>query len=801
MVGPTVLTLSQTSGMSLRRVAALAVALLPLLAPTAAQAAGEDDRFALVHGCYDLVGAGAPAGPLRFQATRLGSYLLYTKDRRFVTASGVAAAPSDAADFGVAGTNAEGFTFTARDGGKLAGGARLKADKAEGCPEYPEVQDTTTGTPAKGETPYSETRGYIDGHMHLMAYEFFGGKARCGKPWDAYGVEYALPDCNKDPAAGAYNTALESAVGGGPPTDQVGWPTFNEWPAYDSLTHEGSYWKWLERAWKAGLRSYVNMFVENEQLCNVVVYRSNPCNDMDSIRLQRKRIYELQDYIDAQYGGPGKGFFRIVTDPFEARKVANEGKLAVTLAIEVSRLFGCGVKNGAPQCDKASIDRQLDEVHGLGVRYMQLINKFDNAFGGVAGDTGQAGTVVNSGNRLETGRYWDMRSCDNEQPGVNDREQTTSGSAAQDQLFGAALSMGLPAGTAPVYPKAPHCNELGLSDLGEHVVRRMLKKGMIVDPDHLSVYARRELLSVVEAERYSGVMSSHTWSTPDAESRILKQGGFVTPYAGASTIFARKWKDIQSRKDPKFKQGIGYGADNNGLGRQGPPRPDAAKNPVKYPFKSFDGSVTFERQQSGRRTFDINKEGVAHYGLYADWFEDLRMIAGDEILEDMSTGADSYFRTWERAVGITPETCRDGRLRLTRAGMGLIKVGVPAEELLRGAGQPSTRKGRSWRWCVEDRGNDKALVRTAFTPAGVVGLIASPVKRHRIDGIGAGARASSIKGARRFGSGTLVRSAGKGRRFVYGVKAGKVRWVAVATAEASRTPATLRSYVRIAGLR
>jgi hypothetical protein len=78
------------------------------------------------------------------------------------------------------------------------------------------VQDTSRGTPAGGPTPYSETRGYIDAHMHLMAYESLGGKARCGRPWHPYGVEYALPDCNSDPAAGAYNVALESAVGGGP---------------------------------------------------------------------------------------------------------------------------------------------------------------------------------------------------------------------------------------------------------------------------------------------------------------------------------------------------------------------------------------------------------------------------------------------------------------------------------------------------------------------------------------------------------------------------------------------------------
>jgi len=106
--------------MTTRRQIALLIVLLPFVIPAAASAAGENDRYALVHGCFDLAGEGAPQGAVRMQATRLGSYLLYTKDRRFVTAKGIAAAPSDAADFKVEGTDAEGFTFTARDGSKLA---------------------------------------------------------------------------------------------------------------------------------------------------------------------------------------------------------------------------------------------------------------------------------------------------------------------------------------------------------------------------------------------------------------------------------------------------------------------------------------------------------------------------------------------------------------------------------------------------------------------------------------------------------------------------------------------------------
>ena len=60
----------------------------------------------------------------------------------------------------------------------------------------------------------------------------------------------------------------------------------------------------------------------------------------------------MQDYIDAQAGGPGKGFFRIVRNPFQARRVINRGKLAVVLGIEVSQPFDCTVHNEQPGCDR-----------------------------------------------------------------------------------------------------------------------------------------------------------------------------------------------------------------------------------------------------------------------------------------------------------------------------------------------------------------------------------------------------------------------------------------------------------------
>ena len=94
----------------------------------------------------------------------------------------------------------------------------------------------------------------------------------------------------------------------------------------------------------------------------------------------------------------------------------------------------------------------------------------------------------------------------------------------------------------PVYPAQHHCNELGLTNLGGHVIRGMAQRHMIFDPDHMSVKARKASLDLVDQLKYPGVVSSHSWSTPDAYPRIYEEQGFITPYAGDSTGFVEKWK-------------------------------------------------------------------------------------------------------------------------------------------------------------------------------------------------------------------------------------------------------------------
>lgn len=754
---------------------------LSLLLVPSVQAA--ETRYSIANGCFDV--PGATGGPFRLKATTLAEYLLYSKDGQYLSAGPeLSPEPNGATEWRAAEEGgAIRLTPLAGEGGVTLGAA------GTGCADYPEIEINATGAPSTTKS-FEHVRGLVDAHMHMMAFEFLGGMAHCGRPWHKYGVAYALVDCIDHQPNGC-GAVLENVLYGDPARchDPVGWPSFKDWPHYESLTHENSYYRWLERAWRGGLRVFTNLLVENHALCDLYPLKKNDCNEMNSVRLQNKRIHELQDYIDAQNGGPGKGWFRIVDDPFEARRVIDSGKLAVILGIEISQLFDCNVVDGVPTCDKERIDAQLAEVADFGVRQMELLNKFDSGLAGVAGDGGTTGVVVNNGNKKETNDYWDMRTCS---VGEGDKEQPA---LPRDLLIGNGLAALLPPGTAPVYPEPPHCNFFGLTDLGEYVVRQMMKRGIIIDPDHLSQAARDEVLAIVEAENYPGIMSSHSWSNDADYPRILAQGGVVTPYAGSSTGFVKQWEKVRKGYNSRFYNGFGYGADMNGFGGQGGPRGADVENPVKYPFKSFDGKVTLDKQRSGERVYDINVDGVMHYGLYPDWIEDLRMLAGDEIVEDMARGAESYLQMWERAEGIrAAHRCPAGGGDFTSTSLKLMRLGYTAEQLLRRVRRQPLSRGRAWTYCVrEPRTYERARNYAVFTPKGRVAMIATTARSHRADLVGVRDKMA--------GNGIRVKPAGKRNKFVYGVRKGRVKYVALASKAAAKNGRTLRRYLKFAGLR
>src|SRR3954447_21090459 len=721
----------------------VALAMLAAAPVTAQAAAKPQTRYSLVHGCYALTAAtGRPlaaAKQVRMQATALGRYLLYLPDRTFLAAQGDASVspasePSPAADWTVKRAGPGLFSLSpqsARDrvlavagngAGTLvdastAGNAgQIRFVPATGCAVFPEAALDARGKPAKGDTSFGQVGGLVEGHMHWMTFEYLGGKFHCGRPWHPYGIQYALPDCSSMEGPQGSAAPFQNFLNYGSPEsphDTSGYPQLTEWSA-SNLTYEGTYWRWIERAWKGGLRLMVMGINENRILCELQANRETNCNEMDTVRRGLKDIHELEDYVDAQAGGPGKGFFQIVTNPYDARRVINQGRMAVVLEIEVSEPFDCSNLE-QPTCDKAQVDQQLTEMHKLGVRSMLLLNKVDNPLTGVRFDSGPIGLLINGANKLSAGSYWSAKTCTGPLHDNEIYQPSPQVAAALNTLLSTA---GLSGGTAPTYPPAPHCNTRGLTDLGKHVVRRMMDSHMIVNPDHMSQAGVDETLSLLEARKYSGVISPHGWMDPGNWPRLWKLGGVAFPGHSKADDYVKDWRRYRPRQTP-YDFGWGYGADLGGLSHQ--PDPSSAGKSFRYPFRSYDGKVTLRRQRTGQRTFDYGKEGVAHYGLYADWFNDLGRIGGRRLSRDMWDGAEAYLEMWERADGIRTPRCADSDHPLTARGRGELRLGRGWRTLLRPGGQPQQRT-RAWSWCVAGKRNRRAADVGVLSRSGKVQL-------------------------------------------------------------------------------
>src|ERR1700750_2639260 len=98
----------------------------------------------------------------------------------------------------------------------------------------------------------------------------------------------------------------------------------------------------------SGLRLITAMVVEDESLCNIEPRKSHSCDETATVEAEVRQLRALQSYIDAQSGGRGRGWFRLVYGPHAARKAIARGKLAVLIGVESSNPFGCSESQGQP---------------------------------------------------------------------------------------------------------------------------------------------------------------------------------------------------------------------------------------------------------------------------------------------------------------------------------------------------------------------------------------------------------------------------------------------------------------------
>jgi len=252
----------------------------------------------------------------------------------------------------------------------------------------------------------------------------------------------------------------------------------------------------------------------------------------------------------------------------------------------------------------------------------------------------------------------------------------------------------------------------------------------MIEVDHMSAKSASRALTLAEARGYSGVLSSHSWMDPHLRSRVYGLGGFIEPITTSPESFIEEWRQLRAVADPRYRFGIGFGADANGFHSQPPARGAGKPSAVAYPFKSLDGSITFDRQVSGQRVYDVNVDGVAHYGLYPDWMEQLRLLAGQPIATDLMSGAEAYLQTWERAVGVPPTRCLATPRRLARNGFGALRLGRSPEQILLAAGQPRRRTGSAFSWCSAKAPDaQRGGIAVVFDARGKAAVIATALRR------------------------------------------------------------------------
>ena len=584
-------------------------------------------------------GRRAAAMPFYFKPTALGVYMLQDRGGKLVSVgSGSAVVPTDtpgpAAAWADVHTGGGTFALRATAGGGWltidprgavttasapSSGDRLRFVATTGCRAFPEAALGTAGVARSALYPDGTVYGYADPHLHITADYRAGGLVISGENFDPFGIAVALgndavvhgPDGRLDITGNLLRTGKPTGT-----HDTHGWPTFVGWPVFDTYTHQQVYYRWLQRAWMGGLRLTTAQLVEDQPLCEIEPRRSHSCDETATIELELAELHSLENYVDAQSGGPGKGWLRLVTNPWQARRVIQQGKLAMLVGVESSELFGCGERFDAGTCTRADVDRGLALYRRLGISGFFIAHWIDNAFAGAALMPGATGTFISAMQVQQTGLPFETSPC-------------------------------------PEVGQGTMCNSKGLTALGAYLVQRMMDHHMLIEMDHLSERARLQVLALAEARDYP-VVSSHTntggiW-TPSNLRRLYALGGFATARPDHAAALGQ---DILSFRPYRHKGqllGVGLGTDTGGFNASPGPDPSAAARPLRYPFKAYGSGVLFYCELTGTHKFNLNTQGVAQYGQYPDLLAYMRQQPGGlEASRILFHSAEAYLEMWQRA--------------------------------------------------------------------------------------------------------------------------------------------------------
>jgi len=357
--------------------------------------------------------------------------------------------------------------------------------------------------------------------------------------------------------------------------DTEGGLDFAGWPYWDEVNHQHVHYLMLKRAHDAGLNLMVMDAVNNELLCNAS-NRWLSCDDKSALDRQISAAWAMQDYIDCVSAGgvmnppkpgetipycsvaPVRGWYRIVTNPRDARQAINNGQLAVVLGVEVDRLLDCGIHD--PACTDQDIWSRLEDLHGKGVRVLYPVHLVDNQFGGAA----MYNDLFNYENLVMNGDWFAGEPC----PAIANSAQqitytfgkepdeakylaskfTTLLAVVPPGTFRYAQNLASKLSSPPAYAGGFQgqdagkgvCNSRTLQPAGQTLIKAMMSNHMIIDVDHMSRLMANAVLDIAQRNQYpvmtghigvlelaAGNRASENFRTRDQLATIARLGGII----------------------------------------------------------------------------------------------------------------------------------------------------------------------------------------------------------------------------------------------------------------------------------
>jgi microsomal dipeptidase-like Zn-dependent dipeptidase len=514
--------------------------------------------------------------------------------------------------------------------------------------------------------------GFADMHTHPVSQLGFGEQLfygnNDGDPNTALGSCNCVHNFEADPFVycglmNVYRNQMVTSIDEknliNPPHLKVAaFPNFSQWPKYNSILHQQMWIDWIKRAKEGGLRVMVALAVNSHTIADAA--ETGGVND--DLASMNKQL----DSMKVLFGRHSE-FLEIAYTSADLRRIVTAGNLAVILGIEMDNIgnfYNAADKKFAtytPNPTDVDIKYEIDRLFTLGVRYIFPIHITNNIFGGTA----LYSSEFSIANKYNTGISFTPEIIDT-LGGIKFHLQhpyTPLRQSIAGNMFMFVTGPVLPPQIMPDfvnnYPiiqfpgdNKGHRNVLGLTSKGEMAIKYMMKKGMIIDIDHMSEKSATSVLNMATLYNYPVNSGHNGFRKIPGDSKVANENG-------------RTDLQVQQIYSLGGMMGIGHGSNatnfvNNyryGLALSGN-LPLAIGTDVNGFFalpglpKSGE-TITYgaglTRCITGVKVWDFNIEGMAHYGLLPDYIESCRK-AGMTTAErnGFFSSAERFAQMWEK---------------------------------------------------------------------------------------------------------------------------------------------------------